>query len=221
MANRANLRSTIQHRLVLATTEIAGLAAELDCEGERADQLGRYLDNINSKRNNKLTVASILAAAVTTVLSVTLEDKGAQNWAAISGGAVAAGLAVMMLHPSGKKIQLQFNRNMLAAIWHEEDSSHIYSPFAWYMLTDPHFSYSGHISLAASIKGRWKEFDLGGKISADDEQKFFGNGGAYTADDLHTRAALLNELQSTIRSLNQDLQDLMQYLEEVEYPGGH
>ena len=34
---------------------------------------------------------------------------------------------------------------------------------------------------------------------------FFDQGGIYTADELHSRANMLNELQATIRALEQDL----------------
>ncbi|MBV8251285.1 MAG: hypothetical protein JO154_01660 [Chitinophaga sp.] len=218
-ARRAILRSDIQQRLMIAGTEIAGLAAQLDCEGERADQLGRYLDDINDTRDNRLTVASIAAGAITTILTIKLNDERAQNFAAVTGGAISTGLVLMTINPAGKKIRLRLDKNMLSPLWYESDSSHYYSPFIWYMLTEPMFSNTGKHSLAASIRGRWQEYDMGTELSKKEEQKFFGNGGVYTADDLHTRAAMLNELQSSIRSLNQDLQDLMQFLEEIPIQG--
>lgn len=209
------IRSQIQHRLLLATTEIAGVAAELDCEGERADQLARYLDDFNSKRNTRLTVASLVTGAVTTVATALISSKGAQNTVAISGGLITAGLGVLTINPAGKKMKLQHPRNVLKDIWDTPDTSAIYSPFIWYVLNEKRFSNSGKLSLAESIKQRWKEFDLQDKGSPKEVQLFFGTGGIYTADDLHTRAAMINELQSTIRSVNQDLQSSMEYLQST------
>jgi len=80
-------------------------------------------------------------------------------------------------------------------------------------LNEKYFSNSGKVSLVQSIKKRWLEFDLGKQVDKADEQLYFGAGGVYKADDLHTRAAMLNELQSTVRSINQDLQGLMLYIE--------
>ncbi|MBV7530127.1 hypothetical protein [Chitinophaga sp. sic0106] len=212
LIQRTALRSSIQQRLLLAVTEISGLAAEMDCEGERADQLGRYLDNLNSNRNTKLTVGSIIVAAITTVATIAFKDDRTQNVAAITGGVISSGLALMTVKPAGKKISLTLRRNVLKDIWTQADTSDIYSPGLWYMLSDQHFSNSGSISLVQSISGRWKKYDLDKKISPEDVERYFGNGGVYTADNLHTRAAMLNELQSTVRSLNQNLQSLMQYI---------
>lgn len=210
---RATLRAAIQQRLLLAVTEISGLAAEMDCEGERADQLGRYLDNLNSSRNTKLTVGSIIVAAITTVATIAIKDHTMQNATAITGGVISSGLALMTVNPAGRRIRLSLQRNVLKDVWARADSSDIYSPGLWYMLSDRHFSNSGTISLMESITGRWKQYDLDRKVSAADAERYFGNGGVYTADNLHTRAAMLNELQSTIRSLNQNLQGLMEYLD--------
>ncbi|SEW53025.1 hypothetical protein [Chitinophaga arvensicola] len=213
---KAEIRSRIQHRLLLATMEIAGIAAELDCEGEKADQLARYLDNFNSKRNTRLTVASIITGALTTIATVAIKKDGPQNVVAIGGGLLSAGLGALTINAAGRKIQFLHPRNTLQDIWEMPEISQIYPPFTWYVLTEKHFSNSGKIPLAASIRERWQKFDFEGKISSSDSTLFFGTGGVYKADDLHTRAAMLNELQSTIRSVNQDLERLLHYLVSIE-----
>lgn len=216
MMKRAEIRSRVQHRLLLATMEIAGIAAELDCEGEKADQLARYLDNFNSKRNTRLTVASIITGAITTIATVAIKEDGPQNAVAISGGLLSAGLGALTINAAGKKIRLAHLRNVLSDIWYMPDTSAIYPPFTWYVLKEKHFSNSGQVSLAANVKKRWEQFDLEGDVSASDVSLFFGYGGVYKADELHTRAAMVNELQSTIRSVNQDLQRLLHYLVSIE-----
>ena len=212
--HKTEIRSALQHRMAMAAIEIDGIAAELDCEGERADQLARFLDDHNSKRNTRLTVASIVVGAITTIATATIKDNGTQNAVAISGGLLSAGLGAMTINAAGKKISWRHPRNMLADIWNAPDSSSIYPPFIWYVLNEKYFSNSGKVSLVQSIKKRWLEFDLGKQVDKADEQLYFGAGGVYKADDLHTRAAMLNELQSTVRSINQDLQGLMLYIEQ-------
>jgi hypothetical protein len=215
---RDELRLKIQHHILMASTEIASMAAELDCEGERADQLGRYLDNQNSKLTTRLTVGSIIAGAMSTVASVVINNKGAQNTAVIGGGLIAAGLSILIINPAGKKLAVTHPRNLLTDIWYRPSVSAIYSPFLWYVLNEKRFSYSGKASLAENIKKRWIEFEFGNKVDAKTEKLLFGEGGNYKASDLHTRADMLNELQSTIRSINQDLQNLMEYLGRFHSP---
>jgi len=81
------------------------------------------------------------------------------------------------------------------------------------MLHTRQFSNSGSVTLAESIRSRWLRFELNGKADKDKESLLFGNGGYYHSDELHTRAAMLSQLQSTIRSINQDLASLVVVIE--------
>lgn len=143
-----------------------------------------------------------------------IKEDGPQNTVAISGGLLSAGLGAMIINAARKKISLRYQRNMLADIWYAPDSSSTYSPFIWYVLSEKHFNNSGKVSLVQSIKKRGLEFELGKKVSREDELLYFAGGEVYKADDLHSRAAMLNELQSTVRSINEDLQSLMLYIEQ-------
>jgi hypothetical protein len=55
----------IFNRLLLASIELAGAAAELDCESERSRQLAGYLDQINGTRTQQLTILSVVTGAAT------------------------------------------------------------------------------------------------------------------------------------------------------------
>lgn len=199
------VRAELMSRLILAVNEIGSVSAELDCEGERADQLASYLDRINDRRTKRLTVASIVAGAVTTLLTVAVSSDQGQKIIGFSGGIASAGLGALTLIP-GRKIRLDHPRNPLRDLWEIPERSAIYSPFIWYMLTEESFS-NDHTGLARSIRKRWAAYEFDGTGQAG--SLFFGNGGWYEADDLHTRANLLNQLQSSIRALHQDLQSLM------------
>jgi hypothetical protein len=71
------------------------------------------------------------------------------------------------------------------------------------------------ILLAQSIRSRWLHFEFDGKPDQKQTDLLFGNGGFYHADDLHMRAAMLNQLQSTIRSINQDLVGVVEFIEKM------
>jgi hypothetical protein len=137
--------------------------AELDCEGERARLAGIYLDNLNSKYNRRLTVASVVAGALTTAATALITQHNAQATVGISGGLVSAALALSTINPKGRKIEFYHERNLLRPIWDRTPVNAGYPLFVWKML--------------------------------------------------HTRAAMLSQLQSTIRSINQDLASLVVVIE--------
>src|SRR5258705_11893337 len=95
------INEQIQRSLLLFRTEIDAISAELDCEAGRLKQLSSYLENINKKRNTKLTVGAILAAAVSTIEPVIVTKQTPQNIIVISSGVISAGLGVLTLNPHG------------------------------------------------------------------------------------------------------------------------
>ncbi len=212
--NRLELQQRISSRLQLAATELDALSAELDCEGEKADQLAGYLDNLNNKRVKKLTLASIILGSVTTVLTVAIKNNTAQNITGISGGVISAGLGAMAAFPMRKKLQVSHERNLLKDIWYNNDSSTVYPPFIWYMLREKGFSNSGEHAIAYNIKECWKTYSLDNSSDTTAAGLLFGKGGRYNADELHTRANMLNQLQASIRSFHQDLQALQLSLQQ-------
>ena len=214
---RLEITERIQNQLILLTTEISGISAELDCEGERADLFANYLDNINDKNTARLTGASIVVGALATVAAVIVTNNAAQNAISISGGLVTACLGIMTIKPAGKKIKYIHDRNVLEDIWFAPEKSKIYSPFVWYILKEKHFSNSQKETLVQTIKSRWNKFELDENIDSTTVNLLFKSGGIYDADKLHTRATMLNQLQSTIRSINQDMQSLISALNSLNY----
>ena len=209
------LKQQIGQRITVAQTELAAVAAELDCEGERANLAAIYLDNLNSKNNKRLTISSVVVGALTTVATALISDKGTQTTTGVSGGLISAGLAVLTINPKGKRILFYHERNLLKSIWDYSAKNSVYPLFVWNMLHEKQFSNSGDVTLANSIKNRWLQFEFNGKISKTQEKLLFGEGGYYHSDDLHTRAAMLNQLQSTIRSINQDMESLVAFIDAI------
>ena len=212
---RLLLKQKIAGRLLIAQSELQAVAAELDCEGERADMAADYLDNMNSKRNKNFTVGSVIIGALTTVATATISKNSTQVAVGISGGLVSAGLGAFTINPKGRKLEFYHKRNLLRTIWIETSSNADYPVFVWMMLHEKKFSNKGDITLAQSIKNRWVQFQFDGKPDSDQEKLLFGDGGNYHADDLHTRSSMINQLQSTIRSINQDLISLVVFIENM------
>lgn len=210
------LRQQILTRLLSAQTQIASLAAELDCEGERADQLATYLDEQDDRRIRRLTIGSVVVGAITTVVTAFISGDNADKITGISGGLVSAALGGAAAFSSNQRVPFQHKRNLLADIWEQKKTSTTYSPAVWYVLNEKAFSNSQQYSVAHNIRQRWLDYVLAGTSDAD-RTLYFGPGGAYRADDLHTRANMLNQLQSSVRLINQELQSLLLNLSKKRY----
>lgn len=201
-------RQEIYNRLQLASMEISGVAAELDCEAERATRLATYLQQRDSKRTQRLTILSVVAGAVTTVASALIQADTPNKTVSIGGGLISAYLGGMAAFSSKHTIHLVDQRNLLTDVWKQSPQSAVYSPFVWYVLNEKSFSYGGQHSISYNTRQRWQTYDLAG-MSVQDSELYFGTEGDYKADDLLTRSEMLNQLQSAIRLIDQDLQGFL------------
>lgn len=204
-------RQRITAQLMLVSTAVASVAAELDCEGERADQVAGYLAEQDDRRTQRLNVLSIGIGAASGVGTTVIENKSGQYAFGIGGGLLAAGLGLLTLHVN-HTAEFMHPRNLLADVWAEKPTSELFPPSVWYMLTEPAFSNSGQTSLAHNTRQRWQHY---GQLAHPDSKQgqeltalLVGPGGRYSANQLTVRANMLNELQSAVRLLNQELQGL-------------
>lgn len=202
------LRQKITDRIILANTELDAVAAELDCNGERIDQLARYVDNINTKSNRRLTVGSVVVGALTTVATVAISKKGLNTTVGVAGGLVSAGLGALTINPKGKKVNMTLDRNLLRNVWNNNNDDNAFPPSVWKILGEKSFSNNGDSSLRETIKSRWLRFTFDGKAKPEDVDLYFDKGGLFTSDNLHTLANMYNELQASVRSVQQDMQSL-------------
>jgi hypothetical protein len=203
-------KQQIFNRLLLASTELASIAAELDCESERSKQLANYLDQINDTRVQRLTILSVITGAATAIITSVSSKQSTQISVGVNGSIISAifgGLAVFSSH---KSITLTHNRNLLADIWQNPKTSTVYPPFIWFVLTAKEFNDDKSSTTIQSLKSRWIEEELVDTTKkAKKQDLFFGSGGKYLANDLHTRTSMLNQLKAEIRSINQNLQSFM------------
>lgn len=201
-------KQQIFNRLLLASIEVASLAAELDCESERAKQLAANLDQINDTRIQRFTIISVVTGAATAISTSAIKNNNAQISVGITGSIISAVFGGLAAVSSRRTIEFVHARNLLSEIWREPKNSVIYPPFVWYVLSTKELN-NGVVSIAGSLKERWVNDGLIDTTHARQTNLLFGSGGKYRSGDLHTRADLINQLKAEVRSINQDLQALM------------
>ncbi|MEI3791501.1 MULTISPECIES: hypothetical protein [Chryseobacterium] len=209
------LKTKINSKITIALTELDAVAAEFDCEGERVAQIGNYVDNLNDSKNNKLILLSIVTGAAASVAGGIISDGGWSNAVDISGGVLGAGFGLATLNPKGKKVEFIHQRNLLRDIWRGKLESPNFPPFIWYMYTEKKFSNKEAHSIIGNMKERWLHYQFDDNKAEADQSVIFSDGGFYRADDLHNRAAMLNQMQSATRTINQNINYLLLDLDKL------
>ncbi len=209
------LKSVINSKITIALTELDAVAAEFDCEGERVAQIGNYVDNLNDSRNNKMILYSIITGAAASIAGGIVKSDAWSSAIDISGGAVGAGLGLATLNPKGRKVEFIHQRNLLRDIWNGKLESPNFPPFIWYMYTEKKFSNKEQHSIISSMKERWLHYQFDNDKNAADHSVIFSDGGYYRANDLHNRAAMLNQMQSATRTINQNINYLLLDLDKL------
>ncbi|MCS4305530.1 MULTISPECIES: hypothetical protein [unclassified Chryseobacterium] len=209
------LKTKINSKITIALTELDAVAAEFDCEGERVAQIGNYVDNLNSSRNNKMILYSIITGAAASIAGGIVSDQGWSNAIDIGGGVLGAGFGLATLNPKGKKVEFIHQRNLLRDIWREKLESPNFPPFIWYMYTEKKFSNKEEHSIIGNMKERWLHYQFDDDKTSADQSVIFSDGGYYRADDLHNRAAMLNQMQSATRTINQNINYLLLDLDKL------
>ena len=204
----------IEQKVRDALVEIDALVGELDCEGERCDQLKELLEGMNSKRNNKLTVASIVIGALSAVADACISNDGWNKGVAIGAGVIGAGLGWATLSPKGKRLILKHKRNHLRAVW-EEKNSNEFPPIVWYMLNETRFTNSQQSTMLRNIRKRWLTFTFEDDIKGANKSVLFKSEGVYTEDLLETRSQIVGQLKATTQTLNQNFSSLLKEIKQL------
>ena len=214
-----NIRQKINHQIDLTSLEISSVAAELDCEEERINQIASYLKESESKKETKLTVASIIlgsmTAIVTGILVSTKDESDAADLIGVAVGVADAALGIMILN-NHRQIEFNHPRNVLKEIWLATESSTVYPPSIWYYLNYSKPEKNEEASLREQLIENWKAFgqvESKGKSKKDDFDIYFSEGGMYTTDQLENRANMYDQIESLIKLMKQDLRNLSVNLE--------
>lgn len=204
----------IEQKVRDALVEIDALVGKLDCEGERCDQLKELLEGMNSKRDNKLTVASIVIGALSAVADACISNDGWNKGVAIGAGVIGAGLGWATLSPKGKRLILKHKRNHLRAVW-EEKNSNEFPPIIWYMLNETKFTNTQQSTMLRNIRNRWLTFTFEDDIKEANKSSLFKDEGVYTESMLETRSQLVGQLKATTQTLHQNFSSLLKEIKQL------
>ena len=203
------IKDKIDGKITLALSEVDAVAAEFDCEGERVAQMANYVSSLNNKKNNKMIVYSIAVGALGSVAGGFIKSDGWDKAVDIGGGLIGAGFGLALLNPKGKKVEFIHARNILRDIWQEKLQSRNFPPFIWYMYTEKKFSNLNEHSIIQNMKQRWIMYQFEGDVDAANASPIFNDGGKYDSEALNNRAAMLNQMQSATRTINQNINYLL------------
>ncbi|KQR92698.1 hypothetical protein ASG01_12465 [Chryseobacterium sp. Leaf180] len=208
------LKMKINSKITLALSELDAVAAEFDCEGERVEQVEGYVDNLNDVRNKRLILFSVITGAAASIAGGIVTNDGWSRVIDVSGGGLGAAFGLATLDPKGKKVEFIHKRNLLSDIWNEKLTSTNFPPFIWYMYTEPRFSRD-NVAAIESIKAGWLHYQFDDDQKRADSSVIFSDGGMYFSKDLQIRAAMLNQMQSATRTINQTINYLLLDLDKL------
>lgn len=209
-------RRKLINRLQLATLEVSSLVAELECEVHRADDVQDRLKDAQYTRSMSQTLLSVVIGGLVNVLTGGLGiATGAGNTAHIAS--ITGGTFEVLFGTSANftKVRQEFSHphNHLARLWMGEDFKDYYSPPIWQFLTTPNSRDLEGRSLRDVMIDAWQEQcrlgQPGSRRTEEREKLLLGTGGLYDADDLHIREAMLQQLESSIQLMHQDLETLL------------
>lgn len=210
------VRRKLVTRLQLATLEVSGLVGEIECEVQRADQVQDRLKDIQTTRTTSQTILGVIFGGLANIVSggigMAAGAGDAGNIVSVTGGALEV---LFGTSANFTKVRQEFShpRNHLAAVWDGLPQSEFFSQRAWRFLTEPGIrDLKGH-SLRDVMLQTWQEEGrLGEPGSVREKERIallFGSGGIYDSEQLHVREAMLQQLESSIQLMHQELETLL------------
>jgi hypothetical protein len=216
---RLRLRQAIGDRITAAMLDVSAALAEIDCEGERGDQIKNRLQAIETRRAWRLSLGSILAGALTAGVTGGLGLVGVPgaDIAAIAGGAAEGSLGASVLFGEASGT-LRTEPNLLREVWERPARSALFPETVWRYLNRPIPGQGGGpATIAEAVVAEWRAGDRFGPPGSAEERArtalLFGPGGTYTVEDLDVRESLLELLETSVALMNRDLRALLAELQ--------
>lgn len=217
------LNLKINQRINITSIEISAVTSEIDCEEERADQIGNYLEGKEGETETKLTVGTIIVGAAGSIVTGALinnEKSGnASDIIGIGTALTEATLGVLILL-NKRKVEFLHPRNILREVWEGKETSPVFPPFVWYYLNYFNPNDSVNTSIRHQIIDHWLEFGQISNANTKEKSKlidiYFGDGGIYTAEQLKNRSNMLDQLEAQISLMKQDIKGLAVEVESLE-----
>ncbi len=210
------VRRKLVTRLQLATLEVSGLVAEIECEVQRADQVQDRIKDVQTTRVTSQTILGVIFGGLANILSggIGIAARGGDtgNIMSLTGGALEV---LFGTSANFTKVRQEFSHphNHLAAVWYGSMQSEFFSERAWRFLTDPGIRDLEGQSLRDVMLQTWQEEgrlgEPGSGREKEREELLFGSGGVYDSEQLHVREAMLQQLESSIQLMHQELETLL------------
>lgn len=202
------VRQELSDRLLLALFEANSIAAELECEKARAEDLASQLEEIRNDIQQGRTVMAILADSISGVFAGTFLLLGSEILSGLidlSGSVAALGFGVAALG-GDQAYEFKHGRNLMADVWRGGTTSQQFPQPVWHYLSGPVRS-NGKRSRRDNIIGMWRT--RLGKPGSKREQRltelYFGRGGIYRIVELRHRGEMLGLLKTHVNLMTQDL----------------
>jgi hypothetical protein len=197
----AEARQQLSNHILLALLDVAGAAAEVRCEKERADHLADFLQETRNTEIRQLTIAAIISGALFGFLSGGLFLAGAATAgtaSSIAGGVVQTVFGSVALSQE-RRHRFQHRRNILGEVWESPEQPMIIPHSVWRFLNQPIGDDPQHRSLRETLVLRWRQEARLGRSGSQTERRrialFFGEGGVYEIGELRARATMLALLE--------------------------
>ena len=120
------VRQELSDRLLLALFEANSIAAELECEKARTEDIASRLEDIRNDVQQGRTILAILADSISGVFAGTFLLLGAEIISGVidlTGSAAALGFGVAALG-GDQSYELKHGRNLMTEVWHGGQSSY-------------------------------------------------------------------------------------------------
>lgn len=202
------VRQELSDRLLLTLFEANSIAAELECEKARTEDLATRLEDIRNDIQQGRTILAILADSISGVFAGTFLLLGSEIISGLmdlSGSFAALGFGVAALG-GDQAYELKHGRNLMADIWQEGQSSRQFPAPVWRYLNSP-VRESSKRSRRDNIIGNWRAHlgKPGSKQEIRRADLFFGKGGIYRINELRNRGEMLGLLKTHVNLMTQDL----------------
>ena len=209
-------RRKVVTRVQLATLEVSGLVAEIECEAQRADQVQNRLKDIQTTRITSQTILGVIFGGLANILSggigMATRAGDAGNIASVAGGALEV---LFGTSANFTKVRQEFShpRNHLKVVWEGLAESELISKRAWRFLSEPGMrDLEGHSLRDVMLQTWQEEGKLGESGSIREKERktlLLGSGGVYDSEQLHVREAMLQQLESSVQLMHQELETLL------------
>jgi hypothetical protein len=204
------LRDRLLRVVDMAELEVSAIASGLSCEEENSTQLATYLDRRIGRQERRITVTAItIGALMATTRGVTnlAEAQGPVVESVILGGALVEVYLAVKILLLNRKMEVEHPVNVIEMVLEKDNSAGIFSPAVWFYLNQP--SEDEEKSLRDKMIERWQTYT---EFADKDFNLFMGEEGLYSAEQLHTRSDLLENITAQVNIMKQDIMHMMRFL---------